>query len=117
MPSALPQYKVGEYVTRTGAAIPHIMRPGYLGKKVLIDVSTKSREEYRVGILEEYIFLPMDGVYRSIVYTGEKQRTMISHRPGKEIYECYPWDFERVTRNRESKQEQEQQLRSIAERQ
>ena len=31
--------EVGEYVTTHGAVICHIMRPGYIGKKVVYDVS------------------------------------------------------------------------------
>lgn len=107
MPSALPEYEVGEYVTITGAIIPHIMRPSYIGKKILIDVSTQHMTLYQVGILEKYI--PHEGCYRSVVFTGERQRKLITHYPGREIYECRPWDFERVMKNHESEQEQKQQ--------
>lgn len=92
MPEAQPEPEVGEYVTEHGTNIPHIMRPGYIGKKVVIDCSTASRKWYQVGILEEYI--PYEGTFRSIVYTGKKQRSLITHREGygTELYECLPWD-------------------------
>lgn len=84
---------VGEYVEKTGAVICHIMRPGYIGRKILIDVSTRSRRMYRCGILEAYI--PHEGKMRSVVYTGTRQRSLITHYPGQEIYECLPWNSRR----------------------
>lgn len=82
--------EIGEWFTETGAVISHIMRPNYIGKKVLINCSTQSRRWYRCGILEKYI--PHEGRMRSVVYTGDKQRSLITHYPGIEIYECLPWD-------------------------
>lgn len=90
MPSAQQEPDVGAYVTEHGANIPHIMRPAYIGKKVCFDVSTQSRRSYQVGILEKYI--PYEGTYRSIVYTGKKQRSLITHWLGREIFECLPWN-------------------------
>ena len=87
---AMPEPEVGEYTEKAFAVIPHIMRPSYIGRKVLIDVSTQSREIYQCGILERYI--PYEGTYRSIVYTGDRQRSLITHRPGIEIRECLPWN-------------------------
>lgn len=81
---------VGEWVTGHGAIICHIMRRGYIGKKVVVDKSTKSKEFYRVGILEDYF--ENEGVMRSVVYTGGKQRELIDHFPGVEIFEPLPWD-------------------------
>ena len=85
-----PEPEVGEYVKDTGMVICHIMRPSYIGKKVLIDKSTRSRSIYQCGILEDYI--PYEGYMRSIVYTGQKQRSLITHYPGVEIFECLPWE-------------------------
>lgn len=85
-----PEPEVGECVKEHGAIICHIMRPSYIGKKVLIDQSTKSMRAYKCGVLEDYI--PYEGHMRSIVYTGEKQRSLITHYPGIEIYECLPWE-------------------------
>ena len=82
--------EIGAYVTKTGATIPHIMRPGYIGHKVLFSCSTQSRTLYRCGILENYI--PYEGVTRSIIYTGAKQRTLLTHYEGINIYECLSWD-------------------------
>ena len=89
-PKVIPEPEVGDCVDRAFAAIPHIMRPQYIGRKVLFDVSTQDRELYQCGILEKYA--PHDGTYRSIVYTGIRQRSLITHRPGVEIFECLPWD-------------------------
>lgn len=94
MPSLQPEPEVGEYMDRTGANICHIMRPNYIGKKVLIDVSTQSHKWYLCGILERYF--ERDGHMRSVVYTGKKQRSLIDHVNGRTLYECKPWDFERV---------------------
>lgn len=89
----------GDIITRKGAPIDHISRRSYIGKMVCFDCSTESRKMYRVGILEKYI--PHDGTHRSIVYTGERQRSLITHYPGREIYEIEPWDFEKRRGNRE----------------
>lgn len=81
---------IGEYTHECGAVICHIMRPGYIGKKVLVDVSTQSlRNLFRCGILEDYI--PYEGRMRSIVNVGDRQRLLITHYPGVEIHECLPW--------------------------
>lgn len=83
--------EVGEYVTKHGAVLCHIMRKGMIGKKVVFPCGTQSMPDLcRVGVLEKYI--PYEGTYRSIIYTGQKQRTLYTHRPGMEIYECLEWD-------------------------
>lgn len=87
---AMREPEVGEYVTTTGAVICHIMRPTYIGKKVLYDVSTQSRTLYQCGILEDYF--PHEGGYRSVIYYGKKQRALINHRYGLNIFEPLPWD-------------------------
>lgn len=103
MPTLQKEPEVGEWVDTTGANIPHIMRRGYIGSKIVIDMSTESHKWYKVGILEditttqyyhwtgkEYEIRECD---RAIVYTGTKQRSLISLIPGEaEIYECLPWD-------------------------
>ena len=90
MPTVQPEPEVGEYVTECGAVIPHIMRPSYIGSRVLYDCSTQSRRWYRVGILEKYI--PHEGRWRSVIYYGKKQRSLVTHYPGVEIFECLPWE-------------------------
>ncbi len=91
MPELRREPEVGEYVKEPGAVICHIMRRGYIGNKVLIDVSTRSMPVFQCGILEGYI--PYEGRMRSIVYTGKKQRALVTHYPGVEIYECMPWHW------------------------
>ena len=86
----LTEPAVGEYVKDNGAVICHIMRPHYIGKKVLFSVSTQSYRMFQCGILEKYI--PYEGTWRSIIFTGKKQRTLLTHRPGIEIFEPLPWD-------------------------
>lgn len=83
--------EVGEYVNEPGAVICHIMRRGYIGKKVLIDVSTTGMTVFQCGILEDYI--PYEGRMRSIVFTGQKQRALVTHYPGVEIHECMSWHW------------------------
>ena len=90
MPTMMVEPEVGEYVKECGAVIPRIMRKGYIGKKVLVDKSTESLTIFQVGILEDVI--PYEGRERSIVYTGSRQRSLITHYPGREIRECLPWD-------------------------
>lgn len=90
MPDTQQEPEIGAYVTKTGAIIPHIMRPWYIGEKILFDCSTQSRTLYQCGRLEKYI--PYEGVTRSIIYTGTKQRTLLTHFPGREIYEPLPLD-------------------------
>ena len=90
MPTLQVEGKVGEYVTECGAVIPHIMRKAYIGHKVLVDVSTQSMNWFQIGILEDVI--TYEGRDRSIVYTGKKQRSLITHYPGVEIREVLPWD-------------------------
>lgn len=91
LPGMRREPDVGEYVRECGAVICHIMRSGYIGRKVLIDVSTQSVAMFQCGILEDYI--PYEGRMRSIVYTGDRQRSLITHYPGVEIYECMPWHW------------------------
>ena len=55
MPELRQEPDVGEYVKECGAVICHIMRRGYIGRKVLIDVSTRSNTWFQCGILEDYI--------------------------------------------------------------
>lgn len=90
MPTMMVEPEVGAYVDQPGAVICHIMRRGYIGQKVLVDKCTQSMDCYQVGILEDVI--EHDGRDRSIVYTGTKQRCLITHYPGVEIHEVLPWD-------------------------
>lgn len=83
----------GDYVETHGAVICHIMRPGYIGKMVVYDCSTASHKWFRAGILEAYI--PYEDTWRSIIDIGTKQRILLTHRPGTEIYEVEPWDYEK----------------------
>ena len=87
----------GDYVMRHGQVLCHIMRPAYIGKMIVYDCSTQSHTWFRAGILEDYI--PYEDTYRSIIDVGERQRILLTHRPGIEIYEVEPWDFERVIKN------------------
>lgn len=102
MPTVMQEPEVGEIIREPGACIPHIMRSGYIGRKVCFDCSTQSRKAYRVGILEavnqsyywhmegdEYKQVPCD---RVVIFTGKKQRALISLTPGREIHECLPWN-------------------------
>lgn len=104
-PDAQPEPEIGADIREHGQIICHIMRPSYIGKKVCFDISTESmRNLFRVGVLEEiledhywrlnlstgqYERKPCD---RVVIYTGKKQRSLISLMPGREIYECLPWD-------------------------
>ena len=90
MPTLMEEPEVGEYLEKCGAVICHIMRSDYIGRKVLYDCSTQSHTWYRCGILEQYI--PYERWMRSVIFTGEKQRILLTHYPGREIYECLPWD-------------------------
>lgn len=91
MPETQSEPEIGEYVTKTGAIIPHIMRPSYIGHKVLYYCGTQSMPNlYQCGILEKYI--PHEGKMRSIIYYGRKQRVLLTHYEGVNIYECLPWD-------------------------
>jgi len=100
MPTVMQEPEVGKIVREHGACIPHIMRSGYVGRKVCFDCSTQSRRAYKVGILEavnpsfywrlegrEYKQVPCD---RVVIFTGTKQRSFISLMPGREIYEPLP---------------------------
>lgn len=78
---------VGEWRKAPGRVICHIMRSAYIGKEILVDKSTHSRQWYRVGILEDYFFNVRENCFRCIVYTGEKQRELIDMRHGVEIFE------------------------------
>ena len=103
MPQVLPDPQPGEYVNRHGMVICHIMRPSYIGKTVVYDCSTQSHTWYRAGRLEAYI---QNGrVMRSIIYVGTKQRILLDHYPGREIYETAnaPSMEERVRMDRDRK--------------
>lgn len=98
MPTLRKEPDVGECVEEHGQVIPHIMRPSYIGKKILIDCSTENHKWFKVGILEDvrpafyWHFDEKVECDRSIIYTGSKQRSFITHMPGNEIFECLPWD-------------------------
>lgn len=93
--------EVGAYVKRHGANICHIMRPAYIGKKVVMDKSTVGHAWYQVGILEDYF--PYENTFRAIIYDGRKQRNLVTFRPGVEIFECLPWDaYNRVEKRRKN---------------
>lgn len=77
--------EVGQYVEKHGRVLCHIERKACVGRKIVINKSTIGHEWYQVGVLEAYI--PYEGTWRSIVYTGEKQRSLITHYPGINIYE------------------------------
>ena len=85
----LENIEPGDRVKTHGAVIPHIMRSAFIGKTVVVDKSTQSMDIFVAGILEGYI--PYGNTYRSIVYIGEKQRQLITHMPGVEIFELQPW--------------------------
>ena len=84
--------KPGDFVETHGPVISHCMRPAYIGKLVVRDISTQSHKWYQVGRLEDYI--PYEGRWRSIIYHGQKQRALVTHYPGVEIYELKPWNWE-----------------------
>lgn len=85
----------GDYIESHGAAICHIMRPGYIGKLVAYDCSTQNHKWIRVGILRNYI--PYEGRWRSIIDVGEGRNhsILLTHYEGCDIYEVEPWDFEK----------------------
>ena len=88
----------GEWLEEHGANICHVMRPGYVGRLICIDCSTVGHRWYQVGRLERYFFMEDERVWRAVVYTGSRQRSLISFRPGIEIFEVEPWDYERRTK-------------------
>lgn len=90
LPELLEEPEIGAYVTKHGANICHIMRPGYIGQKVVYECSTQSHEWFRCGILEKYF--EREGVMRSVIYVGERQRILLDHYEGRDIYECLPWN-------------------------
>lgn len=91
---------VGDFIRECGAAIPRIMRTGYIDQKVCYDISSEHNKPlYKVGILEEII--PYHDKERAIIYTGVKQRTLLTFYPGIEIYEIFPWSWEERKENYE----------------
>ena len=83
----------GEFVTKCGPAIPHIMRKGMIGKKIVLDRSTPGMSHYQVGILEDYIEFKGLGFWRAIIYVGKPQRIYHSTYDGNKLYELKPWDW------------------------
>ena len=102
LPTMMQEPEVGALVETHGANIPHIMIPSYIGRKVVFDVSTQSRTCFRVGILEavrdDHYYQLEDGTYqprpcdRVVIFTGKRQRSLISLMPGREIFEPLSWD-------------------------
>ena len=85
IPEQIEEPEVGEWVYTRGAPISRVMRRSYIGKKVLMDKSTSSKECYKVGILEDVItgqywngkeYAPCE---MSIVRDETKQRNQINH--------------------------------------
>lgn len=91
--------KMGDWVTEHGPVIPHIMRPSFIGRLVVLDKSTVSHEWFEVGRLVDYI--ECRGHMRSVVQIGKNHMNYIDHyeQPSiyhGEIYELSPkqWDSE-----------------------
>ena len=88
--------EVGEYVTEHGAVICHVMRPGYIGKKVVYSCGTESMPNLcRVGVLEKYFWNHNASCWRSVINPGTKHCVLIDHAPwntgrfsSSEIFEC-----------------------------
>lgn len=78
------ELRAGEYVKDHGMVICHIMRPSYIGKKIVIDRSEPGCERYQVAILVDYIKLTTP---RAVVNTGKAEVEVITFRPGVEIFE------------------------------
>lgn len=97
-PDAQQEPEVGTWLNDHGAVIPHIMRPGYIGKRICFECSTSSMRLFKVGILENivpnvwYVDGKLTDIERAIVYTGTKQRSLVDLYPGRELFECLPWD-------------------------
>lgn len=97
-PSVRTEPDIGTYTKEAGAVIPRIMRKSYIGKKVAVNISTQSRRCFQIGILEKVIpahYYQGDQIVeteRSIVFTGKKQRSLITHYPGCELHEVLPWN-------------------------
>lgn len=97
LPEQIEEPEVGEWVYTRGAPISRVMHRSYIGKKVLMDKSTSSKECYKVGILEDVItgqywngkeYAPCE---MSIVRDETKQRNQINHTLNDQIFECLPW--------------------------
>ena len=85
-PDMQREQNVGDYIEEHGNAIPHNERHGFVGKKICFPCGTQSMPDLmRVGILERYFFNVFDHCWRSVIYTGQKQRTLINHEPWKGI--------------------------------
>lgn len=80
----------GDYVTEHGAVIDHICRPAYIGELVVMDRCTESHEWWQVGRMEKYFYNDENECWRSVVYYGKEQRSLIDHFPGVEIFELTP---------------------------
>ena len=98
-----PDPEVGEWVEEHGPVIDHIMMPGYIGRKVIMDKSTQSHEWYQCGILEDYFYLERNKCWRAVVNDGRKQRNLIDHCTnyphGAFLYEVHPWSWPRNVEN------------------
>lgn len=93
--SARPEPETGAWVYDHGPVIPHIMRPGFIGRKVVYTCGTQSKPNLcRVGILERYFYNEHAECWRSVIDYGAKgHRTLIDHRNGREIYEVEDVDL------------------------
>lgn len=92
-PTLLNEPDVGTLIHGAGAVICHIMRNGYIGKKVAFDCGTESMPDlYKVGILEKYFWYEPEKCMRSVIWTGGNHRALINHKFGRNIYEPLPWD-------------------------
>ena len=96
------ELKPGDHVEEHGPVIPHIMRPSFIGRLVVVDKSTVSTKWYVVGRLEKYI--EYEKHYRSIVRIGKNTLNYIDHYKRlpsiyhSEIYEVSPKEWDNDTR-------------------
>lgn len=105
-PRCGPEPAPGEWVKTHGPVICHIMRRGYIGRKVVIDQSEWGHVNFLVGILER---VETSCYYRgdqkiecdmSVVNVGSEKRFNVIHWPGNEIFELYPFDWEERTKKK-----------------
>lgn len=65
--SERPEPETGAWIYDHGAVIPHIMRPGFIGRKVAYTCGTQSQPNlFRVGILEKYFYNEHAKCWRSM---------------------------------------------------
>lgn len=92
--------EIGETIEEHGAVICHIMRKAAVGRKVCYPLELYGHR-MRVGLLERY-YKGEDGWWHSVILEAAGKETVLTHKPGVEIFYLFPFNFYNIKKREEA---------------